>query len=297
MTSIIGFKSLASSALDVFEVYREQISSLEKKLLDTISRLQPDAYAGLTEENLYKILFMEVKDLASGKYYMDSKEPQYLAKMLEGYKVMIETLNEPLTPELYCTLHDVCSAGVITDDTPEGIPSGFRHYSDGAEAFQVILGSTLSAKGYHELLTKIKTAMCFEGEDESYPFKEAIIDPSKTIDLTGSRPSFLKLKPVSEATCRFHVEFCIKRFNDGSKLTEHEKLFACAQFVQDLDQMHVFVDGNIRTTGILMINRSLLSLGLKPCVLEDVNCLDCLSVEEIVEKIKQGQSFFASLCV
>jgi prophage maintenance system killer protein len=79
------------------------------------------------------------------------------------------------------------------------------------------------------------------------------------------------------------------------KTNEEEKLIAIATLCQDLDQMHVFVDGNIRTTGILVLNKLLLQQRLSPSVLEDVNCLDCLSVAEIVEKIREGQAYFQAL--
>jgi hypothetical protein len=273
----------------------DSIDYQELRLLDCMKRIRPHQFERLAQKDLYKILFMETKDLARGKFGMDEKEPGYLARIMEGYRFMLETLDKPLTADLYQKLHDTCSAGVVSDDAPEGIPAGFRVYADGAEAFQVILGSTLSQKGYDELLLKMKSCKIQVDQNTYYPFKEAIYDPSKSMDLTGSKPSFLKLKPVSMETCAFNVSYCIARFECMPKTNEAEKLFATAQLIQDLDQMHVFVDGNIRTTGIIMLNRTLLSLDLNPSVLEDVNCLDCLSVEEIVEKIKDGQRFFSSL--
>lgn len=85
------------------------------------------------------------------------------------------------------------------------------------------------------------------------------------------------------------------RYHLAPKTTEDEKLHAIARLCQDLDQLHVFVDGNIRTTGILLLNKLLIENGLSPSVMHDVNQLDCLSEDELVTIIKEGQEFFQRL--
>ena len=63
---------------------------------------------------------------------------------------------------------------------------------------------------------------------------------------------------------------------------------AIATLCQDLDQLHLFVDGNIRTIGIFLLNKLLYDNGLPPCTMKDVNTLDCLSTSELIDKIKRG---------
>ncbi len=302
--SISGFpRSSIGGATDFFRgrafysasSYEMAVDEKERKLFSLMKTCFPDLYSGLKIEDAYKLLFMERKDLSKGRYASDKEETNYLLCMLEGYEFMLKTLDSPLTCDLYQALHDSCCFDVRSKDAPFGIPMGFRVIGDGAEAFQVILGSTLSAKGYEELLMKHKFSKCeFEGQTY-FPFKDAIVNPEKTIDLSAKQLSFIKLKPTRTESCKFYVNFCIDKFYTARKETESEKLSAIAALCQDLDQMHVFVDGNIRTTGILVLNKMLISSGLSPAVLEDVNCLDCLSIDEIVEKIKEGQVFFRSL--
>lgn len=238
---------------------------------------------------------MERKDHDKGKFGFDSEETNYLSCMLDGYEFMLKSLASPLSPNYYRALHDVCCWDVRSADAPGGIPMGYRVHGDGAEAFRVILGSTLSERGYHELVEKYKCATFIFEEQTYQPFKESLLDPTRTIDLTGKDLSLIKVKPTRIKTCEFNVTFCIKKYESAKKDTEEQKLRAIAELCQDLDQFHVFVDGNIRTTGILLLNKMLLSQELSPSVLKDVNCLDCLAVDEIVELIKEGQEFFQTL--
>ncbi len=67
---------------------------------------------------------------------------------------------------------------------------------------------------------------------------------------------------------------------------------AIATFCQDLDQLHLFVDGNIRSIGIFLVNKLLYDNELTPCTMKDVNALDALSIPELVVKIKEGQDEF-----
>jgi hypothetical protein len=255
----------------------------------------PHIYGSLEKEDLYKLIFMERKDHEKGRFGFDSEETNYYYCMLNAYEFMLKTLDSPLSVDLYQALHDVCCYDIRTLDSPGGIPMGYRVIADGAEAFQVIKGSTLSEAGYNELVDKYKNTTCIFEDQTYFPFKGSLINPAHTIDLTGKELSFIKVKPIRLATAKFYVQFALDRFEKAPKTTDDEKLFAIAALCQDLDQFHVFVDGNIRTTGILVLNKMLISLKLSPSVLNDVNVLDCLSVLEIVEKIKEGQSFFQAL--
>jgi hypothetical protein len=77
---------------------------------------------------------------------------------------------------------------------------------------------------------------------------------------------------------------------------EDAKLTAIVRCCQDLDQAHLFVDGNIRTIAFGVLPKLLLENDLRPCILPDPNILDGSSVEEIKQAICQGQETFQSRC-
>ncbi len=267
---------------------------LENKIFWMAKKVCPRFFQASEPGDFWKLLFMEREKLSRGRDVYESEEPGYLLGMYKGYLHMLQTINDPLTPALYRELHDVVSEGVYSNEEGSNIPLGFRSVSDGAEAFRVIWGETLSRAGYDELLQRYKTYHYVDPMtgDLFYFLKEAMESPQNTIDLSGKRPSFLRLKPTRPETAEINVGACIHFFEQRPKRTEAEKLSAIVRLCQDLDQLHVFVDGNIRTTGILLLNRLLIQQDLSPCILEDVNVLDCLSERELVEKIWEGQAIF-----
>ncbi|HET7864865.1 MAG TPA: hypothetical protein VFL86_10720, partial [Burkholderiaceae bacterium] len=78
--------------------------------------------------------------------------------------------------------------------------------------------------------------------------------------------------------------------------TEDAKLATIASCVQQLEQAHLFMDGNARTTGFLVLNKLLLENGLSPAMIADPNRFDGCSTRELVQEIRQGQQAFAAHC-
>ena len=76
--------------------------------------------------------------------------------------------------------------------------------------------------------------------------------------------------------------------------TEEKTLEAIARCCQDLDQLHLFIDGNIRTIAFLVLNKLLLQNGLDPVILDDPNIFDCNAVDELIVAIRKGQDQFRS---
>jgi hypothetical protein len=68
---------------------------------------------------------------------------------------------------------------------------------------------------------------------------------------------------------------------------------AIARCCQDLDQHHLFSDGNARTLGFLVMNKLLLQNGLSPVVLVDPNHIDMNSIDELVTKMRFAQVQFS----
>lgn len=64
---------------------------------------------------------------------------------------------------------------------------------------------------------------------------------------------------------------------------------------QQLEWLHPFADGNCRTFGMILLNRLLIENNFYPCIMDDPNQLDCFSINELVEAIKQGMRNFATI--
>lgn len=268
-----------------------EIDTLTDTLIQTAHRIKPEFYQRLNHNNFWKLLFMEEAQIRGGKFACERDEPGYLRAILMGYDFMLKTLDQPLTPALYRQLHDTCVDGLRSQEEPNGVPKGFRNYEDGAESFGLILGETLSREGYNELLEKHRTyAYTDEFGDRIEVFKSIMCDPRQTIRFDGG-PSCIKLKPVRPLTCQRNVEFCIDLYRKNLR-EGMAPIRAVAQLCQNLDQAHVFVDGNIRTTGILVATKMLLQNGLCPSRLADVNMLDCLSLNELENVFLRGQQSF-----
>lgn len=72
------------------------------------------------------------------------------------------------------------------------------------------------------------------------------------------------------------------------------KLKAIGRAIQDLYCSHMFQDGNTRTS-IMLLNRMLLENDLSPSILGDTRPMAKCSLDEFVERIKEGQETFREL--
>lgn len=90
--------------------------------------------------------------------------------------------------------------------------------------------------------------------------------------------------------CSQKIQIIIEEFNKEIMQTQNpdKKIRIIAKHIQRIDQVHPYMDGNIRTCYILM-NKLLKDHGLGLTLLMNPNRLDANSLEEIVQMIKQGQ--------
>lgn len=105
----------------------------------------------------------------------------------------------------------------------------------------------------------------------------------------------LKDSLVHPVTIR-EVQKIMDEFNKEIKLvlTDDDKLTCIVRHVQHLNQLHPFLDGNIRTCYILL-NKLLRDYGFPLTILLNPNRLDCCSLKHLVGQVKQGQIFFQQL--
>ncbi|MFI4919719.1 MAG: Fic family protein [Legionellales bacterium] len=74
------------------------------------------------------------------------------------------------------------------------------------------------------------------------------------------------------------------------------KIRVICKYVQRINQLHPFMDGNIRTCYVLL-NKLLNDFNLPLSLLINPNRLDCCSIDEIVSMVKEGQAIYESLLV
>lgn len=73
--------------------------------------------------------------------------------------------------------------------------------------------------------------------------------------------------------------------------TNTEKMTAIITFIQRVEQLHPFLDGNLRTCYILL-NKLLSDNGLSPTLLMNPNRFDCCSFAELFTMVERGQKHF-----
>lgn len=76
--------------------------------------------------------------------------------------------------------------------------------------------------------------------------------------------------------------------------TDHEKLLAIGGYIQRVEQLHPFLDGNIRTCYIIL-NKLLRDNDLPLTILYNPNILDCLDLANIIKMIQEGQKTYRQL--
>ena len=75
---------------------------------------------------------------------------------------------------------------------------------------------------------------------------------------------------------------------------DDERIYIIAKYMQRIEQLHPFADGNVRTCAIL-INKLLSDFNLPLTILLNPNRLDCCDLAELVRSIKEGQIIFQRL--
>lgn len=226
--------------------------------------------------------------------YRYENESGYMAGVMSSYSLMLDTLDEPLSADLLIRLHTAAvdgvmkrgetersaklarDLGVIDPELDSFMAKGFR---DGrTNQFGLVPGVNGSAKGVKELLSL----------SEQYNDFAILSDGKHYLVSTETR---------SAAQCKTIANRIIDNYKEevrGARSPD-QKLLAIARCCRDLEVNHLFVDGNARTIGFVMLNKLLMRNGLPPAAMDDPSIFDGLSVAEAADKIAKGQIKFASM--
>ena|SRR3990167_1301848 len=76
-----------------------------------------------------------------------------------------------------------------------------------------------------------------------------------------------------------------------------DKIKAIVQFIRPLQRLHPFVDGNVRTMLMLLLNRELIKNQMLPVIMDNPNDIDTCSTFDAIELIKKGQGRFNDVVI
>jgi hypothetical protein len=295
------------------EDYDCEFDSKREAVVEAISRL-----TGVTdaeEEELFPAMgevdtFDEFPDDEAWRLLMDGKhqesrgkfgfenEKGYMAAMMKSFAAMLAGLGQKLTSASYEELHDLAVGGVLArDKTP--MEKGFRNSKKFAEGFGVD-AETWSQSGYSELELKYRNRGPKGVKDPNYPGGHpvggSLLYAPKNMVAPEMPQKVMRIRPMLRDGCIEVADAVLNVFylQIAKAKTETAKLEAIARCAQDLDQLHLFADGNIRTIAFLVVNKLLIENNLDPVILHEPNIFDCKSVGELVAALRAGQRAFRS---
>jgi hypothetical protein len=232
---------------------------------------------------------------ADPAFFFDLDEPGYFQGMISGFRVAMD-FSRPLTKELIREIHDAAVEPVYVRMQKKKIALGWRK----EPTWFYITEKTSTPRGIKELREK-----CFD-ERYTLPDQGNLFDlmisslperGARLNDFSSLPVSYFRFRLVSEELITAAVDHLIEIYREEIKNAEdqNQKIGAIARFVQNLNQAHPFFDGNIRTFGVLLLNRLLNEQELPFCCLSNPNCLDATDFDQLVELIKEGQSRFLKI--
>lgn len=271
-------------------------------------------FASFSKENVWRLVLDLYQQEDRGEYGFEN-EPGYMAAMFSAFEYMLKNRHVPLTSDYLLTLHDH-AVNDVTRNIPawifeqstlptqpsdnktsisQKISKGFRSNSNG---FRLTLGRNATQAGIKELDAKARAEnyrhfkIMWHKQDQNH---NAILDEHGNFvtnedGCVGQLTTFPTTPERAKDRAQtiidaYHQELAVAS-GDGGKLT------AIARVCRDLESAHLFLDGNARTIGMLLINHLLLQNGFTPTILHNPNSTDAYSVAELVTQIKRGQLVF-----
>lgn len=243
--------------------------------------------------------------------------------MLNAHEYLNQTLDQKLTPELIINFHDKALEGVL-DDTERDLleQENQNKFRDGDPVFfGLVLGfdkernlkpsGNVSYEGLIDFLNEIeanRNVHQFKFQVSPEASKEYSVDlladsaRSKDNKDISSTAAFIKDKIENTGHAKFYiphmshdqikkeVELSIKQYHRAIKKskTDDQKLDAMINFVQKLERLHPFSDGNCRTLVMLTLNRELIRNGFPPAMFDNPNRFDFFSKAQLKDEIKKG---------
>ncbi|HEY4036252.1 MAG TPA: hypothetical protein VGL94_20015 [Ktedonobacteraceae bacterium] len=255
----------------------------------------------------------------NGPAFIVDDEPSFIAGTKRLFNAMLDGLcieethrAKKLTGQYFEQMHDIAIADtyrkVREGNKKEKFRLGYRKYDNNGRTSRFGWdGANGSKSGLKELQEKYACRSKNQGGngdlrygDKGHPVGNNCLDPSLDTyyyRTTNSTPEEC-LAIANTIIDKYYAEIDeINNKEEISKSTnDDDKLTAIVGCCQDLNQAHLFYDGNIRTIAFGVLPKLLLENGFCPTILHDPNILDGYSIAEIKNAIREGQEYFRSLC-
>lgn len=251
-------------------------------------------------------------------------EKGYLKSMKKALEHMLNTLGQPMTSEEYFKLHDLAISEVQDKDVNKkgyNKDQGYFYISNilpynasetGLREWQqkktsVWISDILASDAIEPITTFFRSGIYKYNESQRPLLPLSIEYLTENFDLTINSerlifvPNHFPSPPHLLDTVFIEYYKMIDELNKTGTFPgcknedaslEDKKLEIIARICQNLDQMHLFADGNIRTIGFLLLNKFLIENDLSPTIMYDPNMLDLRSIQKIIDEIKKGQTYF-----
>ena len=281
---------------------RHGISAVEPELHDAMGKSRHPSgrhvFDQFDKRQAWRLLMDGKHHDTRGKYGFEN-EQGYMSAMMAAFTFMLGQIGTKMDEHLYEALHDRAVMGVLTRS---GNPMG-RGYRD---RWWAGVGFGLdpenwSAEGAAELHDRWK---------KDAPIRRAVDKDTNKMVGPEVREKVMLLKGLYKSQCQGLVRDVLETYytriaaikkhyakpqNRSRRTTDKpdEILTAIVRLAQDLDQMHLFFDGNIRTVAFLVLNKLLIDNEMKPAILDEPNVFDMKSTAELVAAVKAGQAEFA----
>lgn len=212
------------------------------------------------------LFLIDGKGHGDGPWVFDKEEPGYLAGMAQGMNFALKNYQQKLSVEFFEELRKTTTAPVKKQNDTE-----FREKIGGnATRYNLILSSNATKEGIEELKNKLAH------------------DPLRKIVNNRDGVPGLERAYVERDILYPRVQKIIDDYENSPKIIKD-----IARLCQDLDQLHPFNDGNVRTFVEILSQKELLRNGYKPVILYDPNRFDAFSLNQVVVEILDGQREFS----
>jgi len=273
---------------------------LIEKTKDSQTDIEDTSYKRFIEnfpaEQLWRLFVdLEKQKKESGYIGFLKREPKYLECMAEAWKYIFQSKNytkysqesseslvtSPVNTELLMKIHNIAAEPA---DRVQGNNGKIRDKV--GVSFGLIPDSTLTPKG--EVQNRLLYSLINQKSTELT--NRSAIDTS-TLSLSlykgyqNTSSSYLTSNEISMLVDHFCNEYEKELLSSKCK---ESKLYSLVKLVKTLELIHPFSDGNCRTICILLLNKELVRNGFKPVILEDPNQFDGHTIEELVQKVKEG---------
>lgn len=253
------------------------------------------ALARFPKDQVWRLLLDGKHHEGRGKYGFEN-ERGYMGAMTRAFAQMLGTVGQPLTPAMYEQLHQTAVGGVL-DRHGGAMDPNYRQDPHTGAGFGLDM-ENWSPAGHAEMVLKHRGrpndpvgSMMVQHPDKMIKRSPdgQTVNKGQAFLVRGMRSRDQALALAQDVIDRYQGAIAAANLPGHAPTADDEKLTAIAQICQDLDQMHLFADGNIRTVVFLVLNKLLLEQGFLPVIMDEPNVFDGKSIAELKTFIAQGQ--------